>query len=523
MNKHTSSLSLFSIGLACATIFSTTHAANANESTGNQLDTKQIASVGRAPSKCTNQNDKSFSELFTIAQQLVKDKNYTKAKEVLKQLIEDKSLPGSDQNKVIDALLLQGQVYYAMRNFKESVATYQAALNSLETQQNPSQENSIRLHNGLDGLEGSLVAQKLYTEALPICKKQVQVAESTYGKVSSELGFALLNLSAVLQKLDRYEEAQPYTEQFIEIFRAQNLLKAAGQLKPSASTRPWPFSAWFDPARQPVAAIVCVHGLGLHSQSFAAFGKYMSKFGFLVVALDVRGFGAWNEDSGHDVIDYRSSFDDLRTTLKIMRRNNPNIPIMLLGESMGGAIALHMAAENQNLIDALVCSVPAGKRYAQKRTDVKVAIQAIFHPKSKINVGQDVVNRATTDSSLKTTWQNDPLARLELSPTELIKFDELMSGNIKMAQKIDRIPVLIVQGMRDRLVKPSGTFDIYTALGTINRDLMMFGTAEHLIFEQDQFTDEIIKPILVWINEQLDLKTAEVKASITHDSSKPTE
>ncbi|MGH9549051.1 MAG: thioredoxin domain-containing protein, partial [Terriglobales bacterium] len=79
----------------------------------------------------------------------------------------------------------------------------------------------------------------------------------------------------------------------------------------------------------------------------------------------------------------------------------------------------------------------------------------------------------------------------------------MMNQNNAKAEKITDMPVLFVQGMNDRLVKPLGTVTLFKRLKTQDKNLVMVGTAEHLIFEQNQFNDAIIQLVSSWVDKNV--------------------
>lgn len=264
-----------------------------------------------------------------------------------------------------------------------------------------------------------------------------------------------------------------------------------------------PCLCWTMPLAPPRAVIVCVHGLGLHSGSFEQFGKAMMKRGYAVYAIDVRGFGSWMAAKGHQNVNFDACLEDVKTTIEAVRRANPGKTIVLLGESMGGAIALQSTALHPELVDILISAVPAGERFQQKKTDLKVALHMLTGPRRKFDAGSDVVNQATSDPSLREEWKNDPLGRMELSPKELVQFQKFMNQNHDRAKDIKKTPVLIVQGAKDKLVKPEGTVELYEELATADKELAMVDWAEHLIFEEGQFNDQILNVVDNWIAARL--------------------
>lgn len=249
--------------------------------------------------------------------------------------------------------------------------------------------------------------------------------------------------------------------------------------------------------------IICVHGLGLHHGTFRPFADQMAKRGFAVVAFDVRGFGSYLGNKGYDTVDLNRSVEDIGNIMRVMRRDNPDTTIFLLGESMGGALALQVASIYPKYIDGLVCSVPSGNRFGATSTGVNVAMRMVRGRNKPFDIGNRLVKQATQENSLRAQWQSDPEARLTLSPMELMKFQKFMNQNLKAAQKLDKLPVIVFQGYGDKLVKPTGTLALYNGLTTEDKDLVFVGHAEHLIFEEGQFKPAAISGLNGWLEAHL--------------------
>ncbi|HEY9867691.1 MAG TPA: alpha/beta fold hydrolase [Candidatus Obscuribacterales bacterium] len=269
-----------------------------------------------------------------------------------------------------------------------------------------------------------------------------------------------------------------------------------------------PCLAWIDPDVEPKAVLLCVHGLGLYNGTYEPFGKRMAKLGIATYAIDMRGFGSWMEAKGRQRVDFEAALADVGAVLKVIHRAHPGLPVFLLGESMGGAIALQATALYPDLIDGVISSVPAGDRFQQKRTALKVALRLLANPNKPFDVGTQVIEQATEKPEVREAWSKDPLARINISPRELLQFQAFMNKNHAAARKIKATPVLIVQGCRDRLVRPEGTVELYNELATPDRQLVLVPSAEHLIFEEEQFNDEIVDLTVGWINGHLSRRAA---------------
>ncbi|MCA9800958.1 MAG: alpha/beta fold hydrolase, partial [Cyanobacteria bacterium HKST-UBA02] len=173
-----------------------------------------------------------------------------------------------------------------------------------------------------------------------------------------------------------------------------------------------------DPTVEQKALIVCLHGLGLHHNSYDDFANRINPLGYGVVAFDVRGFGALSSEKGFDKVDLNSGLEDLGAMVSIVRDHNPGLPLFVLGESMGGALALQFTAQYPRLVDGLVSSVPSGQRFKSKRTGLLVGLKLLENPNKPFEIGKRVVEQATDDEKVKEEWLNDPDARLKLSPQE---------------------------------------------------------------------------------------------------------
>ena len=252
-----------------------------------------------------------------------------------------------------------------------------------------------------------------------------------------------------------------------------------------------PMRMWVNPNRPPKLCLLCIHGLGLNAGSFEFFGKQASKRGLAVYAMDVRGFGAWMNAGGKTQVDFEGCLSDVKQTVLAIRQKHPGLPVFLLGESMGGAIALRAASLFPDIIDGLISSVPAEERFKQGKTNVKVAM-SILRPRKKPDVGTDVVNQATTNEALRREWESDPLNRLDLSAKELIQFQAFMNDNHNSAEHVTEMPVLFVQGTKDKLVKPEGTWDLFGKVTSVDKVFIAI-PGEHLIFEESQLQNPAIR------------------------------
>lgn len=259
-----------------------------------------------------------------------------------------------------------------------------------------------------------------------------------------------------------------------------------------------PVLTWRPPVgNKPWVILLCIHGMGLHKSCFAGFGEEMSKKGALVAAMDVRGFGSWRTLRKYDELDFDFCASDIKDLSKILKAYNPGVKLFLVGESMGGAIALQSAC-NCPLVDGVISSVPAADRFNGKETAFKVAFNILTKPGNDFDITEDVIEHTSRDQESVDKLKNDPGVRKHVSPKELMEFDSFMKKTKGVVSELN-LPVLITQGAADPLVKPGSTMDLFEAIKTPDKTLILLGGKEHLIFENSQFTPLLLEGVTTWL------------------------
>lgn len=265
-----------------------------------------------------------------------------------------------------------------------------------------------------------------------------------------------------------------------------------------------PLIAWRDERFPPgsiKSVILCVHGMGLENQAFTVFGKEMAGRGYFVCAIDVRGFGSWLAAPGSEKIRFDDTIEDIKFIADLIRGKQPDLPVFILGESMGGAIALRTAARYDGFANGVIASVPSAERFQERRMALGVAFHFLKNPSKPYRMMDSIANQATSRPELRASWAEDKKAKLKVSPKELLDFDIFMRSTEKACKDIEKTPAFIVQGLKDALVKPAGTFRMFDNIRNSDKDMFILGEAEHLIFETDKQCKILLDTLSAWLDE----------------------
>ncbi len=279
---------------------------------------------------------------------------------------------------------------------------------------------------------------------------------------------------------------------------------------PKAVPKTAPCISWLPPdGVQTRAALLCIHGFSLHKGCYTAFGKEMAKDGIATYAMDMRGFGELKPTTEHTELDFDGCLVDIKAVLEQIHKNHPGLPVVILGESMGGAVALRATALYPQLISGLISSVPARDRFGlnegERNAGLKAGLQTIFggFRKPMTNVAAAAVSKISDKEELRSEWKTDPLMRNNFSPKEFLQLDGFMSHNLEAAPMVKDTPVLFIQGTNDKLIRPAGTWKLFERLGTSNRQMVLSKNSEHLIFEEGQFRTDDLHFVLTWIDRNI--------------------
>lgn len=133
------------------------------------------------------------------------------------------------------------------------------------------------------------------------------------------------------------------------------------------------------PSGEAKAIVHINHGMAEHAGRYERFAAALSDAGYAVIAHDHRGHGqTQNPQSslGHFGAEGLSGIlADLRAVQKLARDENPNLPIITFGHSMGSIITLNHALRNPGDTDAIACwnsGVQGGALLAVFRSILKV-------------------------------------------------------------------------------------------------------------------------------------------------------
>ncbi|MFC0407392.1 alpha/beta fold hydrolase [Roseomonas elaeocarpi] len=213
----------------------------------------------------------------------------------------------------------------------------------------------------------------------------------------------------------------------------------------------------YRPEGPPRGVILAIHGLNDASRDFMEpdTAPLLTAGGQLVYAYDQRGFGRAPDRGlwpGTDAL-----VADARAMVAALRARYPELPLTVLGESMGGAVAL-LAATQEPVppIDRLVLSAPAlwsrreiGPVASGVLGALAYGLPALSFPASGGNI------RASDNEAALRRFSTDPLTLKQTRADVGYGLFDLMDRAVAALPRCCRMPAILLHGEHDRLV-PGG-------------------------------------------------------------------
>ncbi|HUK58303.1 MAG TPA: alpha/beta fold hydrolase [Stellaceae bacterium] len=204
------------------------------------------------------------------------------------------------------------------------------------------------------------------------------------------------------------------------------------------------------------ATILALHGFNDYSNAFAGPAAEWAEHGIATYAYDQRGFGE-APDRGYWVGAERLD-QDVAIASRLVARSNPGVPHYILGESMGGAIAITAAAgvtgAAKPIYDGLILSAPAVWGRATMNLVERVALWSAdtFMPGMTLT-GQGLHILPSDNIAMLHRLAADPL---EIKATRVDAIEglvDLMDLALAAAPKLHP-PILFLYGAHDELIPP---------------------------------------------------------------------
>ena len=224
-------------------------------------------------------------------------------------------------------------------------------------------------------------------------------------------------------------------------------------------------------AAEPARLVVLVHGYGEHIGRYEHVARALAARGSTVVGPDHAGHGRSPGERAL-VADFEPIVDDLRAVVRDARRD---LPVVMIGHSMGGLIATRYAQRHREELAGLVLSGPA------------VGLAPVFGEwLAAPELPSDPIDVATLsrDPAVGEAYASDPLVYHGGWKRATLEAFVAADGAIADGPGFGDLPLLYLHGAEDQLVPVDLARPVVERLAGPESDLRILEGARHEVFNE---------------------------------------
>ncbi len=266
------------------------------------------------------------------------------------------------------------------------------------------------------------------------------------------------------------------------------------------ATQHWPLPAG-STAR---GVVLIVHGLGEHAGRYAHVAAFLNRLGWAVVGYDHRGHGRSPGRRGA-LAHPDDLLHDLAAVIDATRAAYPGARLLLLGHSMGGAVAGRFVAALaqpreqaswSRPVDGLVLSSPALSLFMSPLQRLLLATVGQLAPSVPVKNGlkpEWVCNNPDTVQA----YLADPLVHDRVTG-RLTLFLLRAGQTVRERAPHWTVPTLITWGGADRCVRPQGSVAFATSAPRTMVSSQPHPTLSHEVFNERE-QGEVLRAMGDWL------------------------
>jgi len=235
-----------------------------------------------------------------------------------------------------------------------------------------------------------------------------------------------------------------------------------------------------DAVGPPRAAVLALHGINDYGHAFQEAAARWANEGIVTYAYDQRGFGANARPGiwpGAETL-----VSDLGHAASLVRARHPDLPLYLVGESMGSAVIMaSLGGDSPPAVDGAVLGAPA----VWARPTMSGSYQRVLSGMRSMMPGlvlrgSGLGRQATDNIDVLIAMGRDPLVIKGARVDAIAGLVDLMDAAYHAAPNI-RTPLLVLFGKRDEIV-PRRAVALTVARMTNNPVIAVYEKGWHMLY-----------------------------------------
>jgi alpha-beta hydrolase superfamily lysophospholipase len=250
-------------------------------------------------------------------------------------------------------------------------------------------------------------------------------------------------------------------------------------------------------ADTPRALIIALHSFRDYRGAYDVLGPWFAVRGVSLVAMDQRGFGEaphrgyW---AGEQAL-----LDDVRDLIRVMSREQPGLPVYLMGESMGGSVAVAlMGSEEPPVVAGLILAAPGVREGipAKALWDGALWLSERIAPGLTFPINEDYDGVLAPAAVVR--FRDDPMVLRRIRTDTYAGLVWLAETASRRADRV-RVPMLVLYGEPDRTIRREAICHLARGHATGAVDLRIRTHWPHLLLHGPD-REAVAVEILAWLD-----------------------
>ncbi|MEA2169761.1 MAG: hypothetical protein QOF76_3061 [Solirubrobacteraceae bacterium] len=245
----------------------------------------------------------------------------------------------------------------------------------------------------------------------------------------------------------------------------------------------------WEPSSEPNKIVLLVHGYGEHGGRYQHVAEHLAAEGAVVYAPDHYGHGRSDGDRAV-VTDLDAMAQDVGRVQQLATEQHPDLPVVMIGHSMGGIIATRYAQLGVGELSALVLSAPV----IGGNPDIFALLD--MDPMPEIPLDPAALSR---DPAVGEDYAGDELVYHGPFARETLQEFKAAAGRIAEGPGFGSLPTLWIHGENDPLAPYEVTKGTAHQLQGDTFEEKMYPGAMHEIFNETN-KDEVLGDVSAFLS-----------------------
>lgn len=252
----------------------------------------------------------------------------------------------------------------------------------------------------------------------------------------------------------------------------------------------------------PKANVLIVHGLGEYSSRYTHVAEFLNKKNYAVYTYDHLGHGK-SEGTRAFIPSIDTYKDDLLRMIHKIKADSAELPLFVLGHSMGGGVLAYALATSTLPIAGVISSAAAlkpGDDISPLLIKLSSFLGWAFPKLPTLKLDHTAISR---DAEVVEKYNTDPMIFHGKIPArtgaQLMKAMKTIRKNASTIQT----PILVLHGTADRLTNVEGSKEFFASISSTDKQLKLYEGLFHEIMNEPE-QNEVLKDILDWLEKHVD-------------------